>query len=62
MGDVLRVLGVDVARDREKVTVTINQRDYTEDVTERFDIKDYTPAFTPDVGPELSLNQPEGSC
>ena len=50
----------DVARDREKGTITINQRDYTENVIERFRVKGCNPTYTPDVGPELSLNQPEG--
>ena len=32
MGDVSRVLGINVTRDREEGTITINQKDYTEDI------------------------------
>ena len=61
MGYVSRVLGMNVARDRENGTITINQRYYraTEDVVERFGMKGCNPAYTPGVEPELSLNQPE---
>ena len=59
MGDVSRVLGMNVSRDRAKGTITIDQKDYTEGIVERFGIKDCNPAFTPGVGPDLSLNQPE---
>ena len=47
------------AHNRGKGTITINQRDYTEDAIERFGKKGCNTAYTPDVGPELSLNQPE---
>ena len=59
MGDMSRVLGINVARNREKGTITINKRDSMEDVIERFGIYDCKPMYTPGVGPELSLNQPE---
>ena len=59
MGDMSRILGMNVARDREKGTITINQKDYTEDAVQRYGIKGCNPADTPGVGPELSLNQPE---
>ena len=59
MGDVSRVLGMNVTFDREKGTITIDQKDHTEDVVERFGMKDCNPAFTPGAAPELSLNQPE---
>ena len=59
MGDVSRVLGMNVARDRKKRTFIINYRDYKEDVIERFGMKSCNPAYIPDVGPELSLKQPE---
>ena len=59
MGDVSRILGMNVTRDREKGTITINQKDYMEDVVQRYDMKGCNPAYTPGVGPELSLNQPE---
>ena len=59
MVDVSRVLGMNVSRDREKETITIDQKDYTEDIVERFGMKDCNPAFTPAAEPERSLNQPE---
>ena len=60
-GDVSRPRVMNVARDREKEMITINQRDYkyTEDVIERFGIKGCNPAYTYGVELELSLNQPE---
>ena len=58
-GDVSRILGMNVTRDREKGTVTINQKNYTEDVVQRYGMKGCNPAYTPGVGPKLSLNQPE---
>ena len=39
MGDVSRILGMNVTRDREKGTITINQKDYTEDVVQRYGMK-----------------------
>ena len=59
IGDVSRILDMNVTRDREKGTITINQKNYTEDVVQRYGVKDCNPAYTPGVGPELSLNQPE---
>ena len=35
MGDVSRVLGMNVTRDREDGAITINQKDYTEDIVQR---------------------------
>ena len=32
MGDVSRILGMNVTRDREKETITISSKDYTKDV------------------------------
>ena len=59
MGKLSRVLVTNVSREREKGTITIDQKDYTEDIVEGFGMKDCNPAFTPGAGPELSLNQPE---
>ena len=61
MVDVSRVLGMNVSRDREKETITIDQKDYTEDIVERFGMKDCNPAFTPGAEPDLSLNHPENN-
>ena len=59
MGDVSRVLGTNVTRDREEGTITINHKDYTEDIVQRYGMQGRNPAYTPGVGPELSLDQPE---
>ena len=59
MGDVMRVLSMNVARDAENETVAMNQRDYTKDVIDPFDTKGYNPACMLEVQPEASLNQSE---
>ena len=59
MGDVSRVLGMNVTRDREKETITINQKDYTEDIVQRYGMRDCNPAYSPGVEPTLFLDQPE---
>ena len=56
MGDVSIILCMNVTRDREKETITIHQKDYTEDVVQRYGMKGCNPAYTPGVGPELSMN------
>lgn len=38
-----RVLGKNVIRDREKGTIPIDQKDYTDDVVQRFGVKDRNP-------------------
>ena len=59
MGDVLRVFDMNVSRDREEWTITINQKEYTEDIVQRYGMRGCNSAYTPGVGPELSLDQPE---
>ena len=39
MGDVSRILGVNVKRDREEGIITINQKDYTEDIVQRYGMR-----------------------
>ena len=56
MGDVSRLLGMNVTRDREEGTITINQKDYTEDIVQRYGIRGCNPAYTPGVRPGLSLD------
>ena len=58
LGDVLKVLGMNVTRDRENGTITIDQKDYTEDILERYGMTNCNVAFTPGVGLEISLDQP----
>ena len=59
MGDVSRVLSMNVARDRKEGTITINQKDYTEDIVQRYGMRGCNPAYTPGVGPELSRDNSE---
>ena len=58
-GEVSLALGMDVTRDREKGTVTIAQDGYTKFLLERYGMEDCNPTYTPGVGRELFLNQPE---
>ena len=59
MGDVLRILRMNVTRDREKGVITISQKHYTKNVAKRYGMNGCNPAYAPGVGPELSLNQPK---
>ena len=59
MRDVSLVLGMGVTRDREKGTVTITQDKCTKSVLERCGMARCNSTYTPGVGKELSLDQPE---
>ena len=59
MGHVSRVLGMNVTCDREEGTITINQKDYTEDIVQRYGMLGCNPAYTIGAKPKLSLDQPE---
>ena len=50
MGGVWKVLGMNVTRNREE-TITINQKDYTEDIVQRYEMRGCNPAYTLGVGP-----------
>ena len=56
--DVSKVLGMNVTRDQENGTITIDQKDYTEDILERYRMTNCNVALTPGGGPEISLDQP----
>ena len=58
LGDVSKVLGMNVTRDRENGAITIDQNDSTEEILERYGRTNCNLAFTPDVGPDISLDQP----
>ena len=58
LGDMSKMLGMNVTRDRENGTVTIDQKDYTEDILQRYGMTNCNVALTPGVGPEISLDQP----
>ena len=59
MGDVSLVLGMGVTRDREKGTVAITQEKHTKSNLERYGMTNCNSTYTPGVGKELSLDQPE---
>lgn len=59
MGDVSRVLGLQVTRNRAEKTLTIDQEEYTKSALERFGFANCKPTLTPGYGPELSTKQPE---
>ena len=50
MGDVSLVLGMEVTRDRTKVTVTITQENNVKSLLERYGMGNCNPAHTPGVG------------
>lgn len=50
---------MNVTLDRKIGMITIIQKYYMEHAVDRFGINDCNPAFTPGVGPEQLLNQPE---
>ena len=56
--DVSKVLGMNITRDREKGTITIDQKDCAEDNLERYGMTNGNIAVTPGVGPKISLDQP----
>ena len=58
LGDVSKVLGMNVTRDRENGTITIDQKDCAENNLERYGMTNGNIAFTPGVGPKISLDQP----
>ena len=57
--EVSQILGMSVTRDRDKGAITVSQKDYTEDVIQRYCMKGCNPTYATGVRPELSLNQAE---
>ena len=53
LGDVSKALGMNVTRDRENGTITVDQKGYTGDILERYSMRNCNVAFTPGVGPDL---------
>ena len=49
---------MNVTRDRENGTITVDQKDYTEDVLEHYGMTNCNVVFTPGVRAEISLDQP----
>ena len=58
LGDVSLVLGMNVTRERENGTIAIDQKDYTENILQRYGMTNCNVALTPGVGQEISLDQP----
>ena len=56
MGEVKRILGIDVQRDYEQGTLAISQEHYVNTLLERFGMN---PVSTPGYGAEISTNQPQ---
>ena len=50
---------MNITRDRKRGTITIDQKDYTRGILERYGMTSCIPTLTPGVGSELSLNQTE---
>ena len=59
MGEVSRILGMEVTRDYDEGTLAITQTAYVDNILERFGIQDANAAHTPGYGRELSAEQPE---
>ena len=59
MGEVSRILGMEVTRDYDEGTLVITQTAYVDNILKRFGMQDANAAHAPGYGPELSLEQPE---
>ena len=59
MGEVTRILGMEVKRDYDQGTLAITQTDYVENLLERFEMQNANVAHTPGYGQDLSSEQPE---
>ena len=59
MGDVSRMLDINVTRDREKERSPSTRSTTRRTSPSAFVVKDCNPAFTPGAGPGLSLKPPE---
>ena len=54
MGEVSRILGMEVTRDYDEGTFAITQTAYVDNILERFGMQNANAAHTPGYGPELS--------
>ena len=59
MGDLSRVLGLQVTCNLAEKTLKIDLEDYTKSAVERFSFANCKPTLTPGYGPHLSTKQPE---
>ena len=54
IGEVNRILGMEVTRDYDEGALAITQTVYVDNILERFGMQDANAAHTPGYGPELS--------
>ncbi|CAB1096983.1 unnamed protein product [Ectocarpus sp. CCAP 1310/34] len=59
MGEVKRVIGIEVQRDYEHGTLAISQGPYARDILQRYGMEQANPVSTPGYGVELSTEQPQ---
>ena len=59
VGEVSRILGMEVTRDYDEGTLAITQTAYADNILERFGMQDANAAHTPEYRTELSAEQPE---
>ena len=59
MGDLSRILGMNFTRGREEGIITINHKNYTDDIIQCYGMQGCNSAYTPGVRPEISLSRPE---
>ncbi|CAB1110220.1 unnamed protein product [Ectocarpus sp. CCAP 1310/34] len=59
MGEVKRVIGIEVQRDYEHGTLAISQGPYARDILQRYGMEQANPVSTPGYGAELSTEQPQ---
>ena len=59
LGEVKRILGIEVQRNYEEGTLAISQGRYVATILERFGMKDANPVSTPGYGTEISTEQPQ---
>eukprot|EP00752_Nemacystus_decipiens_P015554 g13877.t1 len=59
LGEVERILGIEVQRDYDQGTMTISQGRYVATILERFEMQAANPVSTPGYGVEISTEQPQ---
>ena len=59
LGEVKRILGIEVKRDYEQGTLSISQGHYVATILERFGMQDANPVSTPGYGAEISTEHPQ---
>ena len=62
LGEVSRILGMKITRDRVNNKLSISQTDYALSILERFGMKDCNPVSTPNTGGERPLTSQKKLC